>query len=167
MPQWLVFGQYKIKRRSSIILADVKLWNPDSPIPHKPVLLESPTLDSVQSLLLRCDGAAGFPWRSSPPEVGLLKTQQRLSTCPSRVGAFISCCSIPNRLSWPFFIFGVAPFLHPCSQSFHLSWEFQKITKMYPAVSYCSTMPIFLKDPSHRSYSLCFLFKYSECYWPF
>ena len=107
MPQWLVFGQYKIKRRSSIILADVKLWNPDSPIPHKPVLLESPTLDSVQSLLLRCDGAAGFPWRSSPPEVGLLKTQQRLSTCPSRVGAFISCCSIPNRLSWPFFIFGL------------------------------------------------------------
>ena len=110
------------------------------------VASESPSLDSVQSLPLSCDGAAGFPWHSSHLAVGRLKMQQRPSTCPSRVGAFVSCCSIPNQTDL-IFIFGVTPFLHPCPQSFHLSWEFQEITKMYPVVSYCSRMPIFLKDP--------------------
>ena len=60
-----------------------------------------------------------------------------------------------------------SPLFFTPAPNLFISAEFQKITKMYPAVSYRSTMPIFLKDPSHRSYSLCFLFKYSECYWPF
>lgn len=88
-----------------------------------------------------------IPLTFSHQEVGLLKTQQRPSTCPSLGGAFISCCCIPNQLSWPYFHLWGRPFSSPCPQSFHLSWEFPGDNKNVSTRGYCSRMPIFLKDP--------------------
>ena len=113
------------------------------------VASELPTLDSVQSLPLRFDGAAGFPWRSSPSEVGLLKTQQRPSTCPSRVGAFISCCSIPNQLSWPYFHLWGRPFSSPLSPIFSSQLRVSKDNKNVS----CSKLPFYNADLPQRPFT--------------